>query len=204
MPVRVGHLAFDDVDVKVAVSGVAVADRLKAILGTDSLHGAQQFGQLGPRHDRILLFVNTVFFHGFAHSAAQLPKGVALGLGLRKKHFEGTRLLGDRCELLGLAQHGFFVGSVHLHQQVGLDARSGWNRHAVDKAQGPVDGVALHEFKAARGDSGLKNARHRGAGYFGRSKRREHRKMMARVRNKAHYDLRNHAQGALTAHHELG
>ena len=166
VPVGVRHVAFDDVDVQVSVAGVAVADRFKAVLGADALDGAQQIGQFGPWNHRVLFFIDAVLFDGLTDAAAQLPQRVALSLGLGKKYLEGARLFGHGGQLFGLAEHGFFVGSVDFHEQVSCDAGSGRNRHSVNVAQGPVDGVAFHELESARRDSGLKNARHRGAGHF--------------------------------------
>ena len=124
-----------------------------------------------------------MLFYGLPHPSAKLPKRVALCLGLGKKHFKCSGLLGNKGKLLCLAHHGLFVGSVHFHKQVGLDTWSGWNRHAVYVLEGPIDGVALHEFQSAGGDSGLKNATDRGACYLSRRKGCEQRQMMARVGN---------------------
>ena len=116
VPVRVAHAAFDDVDVQVSVARVAVAHGLKPVLATDALDCAQQVGQLGPRNHRVLLFINAVLFDGLSDAAAELPECVALRLGLGKQYLEGAGLFGHGGQLLGLAEHSLFVGSVNFHQ----------------------------------------------------------------------------------------
>ena len=57
-----------------------------------------------------------MLFDGLSDTAAELPECVALRLGLGKEYLEGAGLFGHGGQLLGLAEHSLFVGSVNFHQ----------------------------------------------------------------------------------------
>nr|GFD52462.1 hypothetical protein [Tanacetum cinerariifolium] len=63
VPLLVAQLAADDVDVQVAVAGVAVAHALEAVAPADFLHAFQQNGQLGAGHHGVFLLIHRVVAH---------------------------------------------------------------------------------------------------------------------------------------------
>lgn len=63
------HFSPNDIDMQIAIAGMAITDRMKAIFFTQSLDHLQQMGQEGAGNDGVFFLIHRIALDGFTHFA---------------------------------------------------------------------------------------------------------------------------------------
>ena len=172
--------ALEDVDVEVAVSGVAITDAVKAELGADALDGGQEFRQVAPRHHRVFFFVGRVGLDGFAHLAAQVPQ-LVLSCGVHgHEGFAGIEPLQGGGDAFELRHEVRFPEGVDFDEQVGRGIGGEGQLAVAGEVHGERDGGPLHEFQCAGLVAVLEEAGYGAAGVGGIGKGHEQQRVVLR------------------------
>ena len=178
----VGKAPAQDVEVDIAVAGVADATEDDARLRADSFQRLQKVFQLIRRHDEI--------FHGryrafrcrrFRKGLSRLPDLVGIG----HEDFHGTEAAAEFISRDAVFIEGIFVLAIELDNHIGAALWTGLL--FLEPVLDDGDDVIIHKFQARRRDTGFRQGRDQGKGLC---RRREDSQEIGRARRQRHESQR--------------
>ena len=203
VPRRLVKVISEDVDVQVAVAGVAITDGPEAMLGAEGFDFVQQLGQLAAGHHRVFFLVRACRLDGFSHPASQKPKRVLFRRRLGKQNLSRAVCFEHGQNALALRHEVVRRKPVHFNEQmcrvVGAKCRLVVPRELL----GQQDRIPLHELQGAGHGPRLEYGRHGRAGGLRRGEGHEHQGLVTWQRQQLQRGAGDHTQRPFAAHHEL-
>ena len=128
---------------QVAVAGMSITNRLKAIFFADIFNACKQHREFCTGYYGIFLFINRICFYCFSHASPHFPECIFLFLRIGKKNFIAIKLLKDLHNLFTFFHQYIRVVAIHFNDQVGPYLLLYFYGNSVYIFQCPVNGITF-------------------------------------------------------------